>query len=571
MALLKDQISPFSQGLTVLLVDDDPVSLHVVAARLEGVFRQLILASDGREGMAAFRAHGPQIVLTDHRMPELSGIDMMEQIRKTDTRVLFVFITSTMDTALLVRAINLGVSAIIPKPVLAENLAKAIALAVGVLENDQLQRKNLEQELALLQFREKYHEYQQEVAFRKELSILENDYLYRVFAGSPGSGQGEWVTQVEYLPRDIMCGDSYSLRRLPDGSQLVFLADAMGKGLAASITTSLAAYAFNLEVDAVVAGKPFAFRAFVATYTALIRKRLLEDEVFSFCLAWLPVTGAFLETAAFGMPPILVGTPLAALRRLRCNNPPLSAFGETLNFTVHELGEARSILLYSDGLNEAVTGDASLYRDYLDADFGAALGSRQLWEAFKARVAVPDDDVTCVLLSRVDGKPRWQDHRVVPSSMGEVERACLELEEHLETQTSLGPGGRTEFGIAMREALLNAFEHGSLGITTRAKQRLLEEGGYYDHLLATEAIPERPITVTLSVHPDGGNELVKLTVRDEGPGFTPPAAWFNESDHMLLCGRGLRMVRKYTDAFYFNDKGNVITLLKIHARGQHAD
>jgi len=33
---------------------------------------------------------------------------------------------------------------------------------------------------------------------------------------------------------------------------------------------------------------------------------------------------------------------------------------------------------------------------------------------------------------------------------------------------------------------------------------------------------------------------------------------------MMLSGRGLKMVKMYTDAFYFNEKGNAITLIKIY-------
>ena len=565
MAGLGDSISPFARELTVLLAEDDPVNRNVLAARLEGVFRELILAADGVEGLAAFHAHRPRIVLTDHHMPGLSGIGMMAEIRKTDERVPFIFITSTMDTALLVEAINLGVSAIVPKPVLPDNLAKAIGLVVGLLERDLLQRKNLEQELALLQFKEKYHEYQQELAFRKELSILENDFQFRSFGGG---GRGEWVTQVQYCPRDIMCGDSYGLRRLPDGSQLVFLADAMGKGLAASLTTSLAAYAFNLQVDALEAG-PFSFRTFVAAYAALVRRRLLEDEVFSFCLAWLPLGGDLLETAAFGMPPILVGEPDGPGRKLKGNNPPLSGFQEAFTTTTHQLGAARSLLLYSDGLNEAVMAGGGLFREHLEGAFRAAFGRRQFWEAFRAEVAAPDDDVTFLLLFRVDGAPLWEDAHVVPSRLEAVDRVSQDLEGRL--ATVLDDDARAAFAIAMREALLNAYEHGSLGIDGEHKQQLLEEGGYHDFLLEREALGFPPIQVGLSLHRQGANAFVKLTIRDEGPGFSPPAALRHDVDSLQLCGRGLRMVGKYADAFYFNDQGNTITLLKIQAREHHAD
>jgi CheY-like chemotaxis protein len=476
---LQGQVSAFAGGLTALFVEDDAATRAMVAAELRGVFKELILAPDGAQGLAAFRARRPQLVLTDNRMPVLTGLAMTERIRAEDAKVPVIFMTAAMDTDLLVRAINLGISAFIAKPILRGNLRHALGMVVATLENEYLQRRTLEQDVALLQFRERYHEYQQGLAFRKEMSLLENDFLDRSFTGA---GRGEWLAQVRYHPHDIMCGDSYALRRLPDGSMLVFLADAMGKGLAASLTTALAVSTFNLEVDRLTPDAPFQLRGFVQRYLALMTRRLLEDEVLPMALAWLPAAGASLETAVFGLPPMLVGAPGQPVRKLRAGNPPVSVFTGSFETASHDLGAARSILLYSDGLNEAVGADGCLYRDHLDADFSASTGSDQFWAAFQARVAAPDDDVTLLLLQRVDGPTLWQWSRQLASRLEQIELACQAVERQLEACAGLETEAREEFSMAVREAMLNAYEHGSLGISPGGKRDLLEEGTYYQHL-----------------------------------------------------------------------------------------
>jgi len=163
---LQVALGPFARTLTVLLVEDDAVVRRHLTAHLWGVFGELLLASDGREGLALFEARAPQLVITDHEMPVLSGLAMTEAIRRTDSKVPVVFVTATMDTALLVRAINLGIASFIPKPVTRENLRQALSTVVSLLEHDHLQRMTVDQELALLRYREKYHEHQQELAFR---------------------------------------------------------------------------------------------------------------------------------------------------------------------------------------------------------------------------------------------------------------------------------------------------------------------------------------------------------------------------------------------------------------------
>ena len=569
MPPLKNQISSFAQELTILFVEDDAATRLMIATQLRGMFKEVILAANGEEGLQSFWRQSPQIVITDDQMPVRSGIAMTEAIRSLDSKVPIIFITASMDTALLVRAINLGISSFLPKPVAPENLRQAVALVVGQIEHDHLQQKNIQQELALLQYRERYHEVQQELAFRKELSILQNDFSTRSFGGGIGSDRGEWVTQVVYQPHDIMCGDSFSLRKLPDGSLLIFLADAMGKGLAASLTTSLSVYAFNLQVDTLVAGEPFEFQPFIQRYTTLLSKRLLEDEVFSLCLGWFPAAGATLETATFGMPPILIGTPGGPIRKLRSNNPPVSAYTEEFRTTSHDLAGAQSLLIYTDGLNESDTGDGTLYRDHLDADFQAIGSAQQLQEVFQTRVTSADDDVTFLLLSRVDAPLIWSKAWTLASRLGEVEQTCLDIERRLEACTGLEPGPRAEFAMAIREALFNAYEHGSLGLSGLVKLRLVEEGTYLDHLLERESEATWSIQVGLSVQVEGRNHLLKVAIQDEGSGFTPPAS-INESNNLTACGRGLRMVKKYTDFFYFNDKGNAITLIKIYRGGSDA-
>ncbi len=560
---MEKPVPSFARELTALLVEDDSATLRMMSAQLKKVFKELIVAGDGREGLAAFQAHRPQLVLTDNHMPFLSGIEMTEAIRRIDAKVPVIFFTSQMDTDLLVRAINLGIAAFIPKPATRASLFNAVAMVTGVLENEDLQRRNLEQEMSLLQFRDKYHEHQQELAFRKELSILENDYAGRSFS----CARAEWIVQVVYSPHDIMCGDSYSLRRMA-GGMLLFVADAMGKGLAASLSTSLSVHAFNLLADA-SARAPFAFQDFVRRYTAMMRKRLLEDEVLPLTLAWLPEDRPVMETAAFGMPPILVRDE-GGVRKLRCDNPPLSAYVEAFRTTMHDLGAAQALLVHTDGLNEAVTAGGDLYRDHLDRDFAGSLGRDQLWEAFRAKVGSPADDVALVLLTRVDGEPLWRDELEVPSRLEEVERACEELERRLEAGADLGPGPGGEFAMAVREAMLNAYEHGSLEIDFGAKVRMLEDGTYYQSLHDLEADVERRIGVHVSVQARAGQRLLRVTVQDAGPGFTPDAFLLQGADSMLASGRGLKMVRACTDAFYLNEVGNAITLIRIYPGGSHA-
>jgi CheY-like chemotaxis protein len=79
---------------TILVVEDDLAMRAAAQAVLQKVGYRVVTAADGREGLEAYRAHRGTIhlVITDVVMPELTGFDLYEDIRKVshDVRVLFM-------------------------------------------------------------------------------------------------------------------------------------------------------------------------------------------------------------------------------------------------------------------------------------------------------------------------------------------------------------------------------------------------------------------------------------------------------------------------------------------------
>jgi len=61
----------------ILCIDDEKMIRTSIGDFLEDSGYDMILASDGREGLAAFRAHHPDAVLVDLRMPEIDGLEVL--------------------------------------------------------------------------------------------------------------------------------------------------------------------------------------------------------------------------------------------------------------------------------------------------------------------------------------------------------------------------------------------------------------------------------------------------------------------------------------------------------------
>jgi len=71
-----------AQPKLILIVDDDPDTVAYLSAWLEDNGYDTLSASDGRQGMDAILAHGPDLVLMDLKMPNQTGIELYKEIRQ---------------------------------------------------------------------------------------------------------------------------------------------------------------------------------------------------------------------------------------------------------------------------------------------------------------------------------------------------------------------------------------------------------------------------------------------------------------------------------------------------------
>ena len=69
---------------TVLVVEDDPVILRLLEVNFELEGYEVLLAHDGAEGIALARQERPDLVISDIMMPNVSGIELVEQLKADD-------------------------------------------------------------------------------------------------------------------------------------------------------------------------------------------------------------------------------------------------------------------------------------------------------------------------------------------------------------------------------------------------------------------------------------------------------------------------------------------------------
>jgi DNA-binding NtrC family response regulator len=114
----------------VLVVDDDPMVRGVLTEILTSEGIESAAASDGPSGIDAVRAFHPPIVLLDLNMPGMPGMDVLEEVRKIDSRIAVIILTASNDVATAVHAIRLGAYDYLTKPCGAADLVLVIRRAL---------------------------------------------------------------------------------------------------------------------------------------------------------------------------------------------------------------------------------------------------------------------------------------------------------------------------------------------------------------------------------------------------------------------------------------------------------
>ena len=104
--------------LTVMAVDDDPVSLRLLVTYLKKSAFDVITATDGAEALALALEKNPHIVVTDWMMPNMNGVELTGSLRKTEIgRDMYILLlTGREEEEKVVEAFDAGVDDFVTKP-----------------------------------------------------------------------------------------------------------------------------------------------------------------------------------------------------------------------------------------------------------------------------------------------------------------------------------------------------------------------------------------------------------------------------------------------------------------------
>lgn len=118
---------------TILIVDDDPGSLVLLPAILEDTGLAVQTIQSAREALRLIEERPPDLLITDLRMPELNGLDLLRAARRTHPDLRAVVITGFATTDLIAEAFRAGAQDLVLKPFNVEEVRARVLHAVEVV------------------------------------------------------------------------------------------------------------------------------------------------------------------------------------------------------------------------------------------------------------------------------------------------------------------------------------------------------------------------------------------------------------------------------------------------------
>jgi signal transduction histidine kinase len=125
MKVQKMKLDPH-HNTAILLVDDEPGLRRVLGIALADLGYEVIQAPDGKEALRLFKRRRPPIVISDVKMPSMSGIELLQEIKRFKPETEVIMITGHGDMDLAVRSLKHEATDFITKPISEEALEIAL-------------------------------------------------------------------------------------------------------------------------------------------------------------------------------------------------------------------------------------------------------------------------------------------------------------------------------------------------------------------------------------------------------------------------------------------------------------
>jgi phosphoserine phosphatase RsbU/P len=334
---------------TILVVDDNEMNRDLLSRRLRRDGHTVVIAEHGRAALDELARAPFDLMLLDIMMPELTGYEVLEIVKKDPTlcHIPVVMISAATEEESIVRCLLLGADDHLPKPFNPAILRARVASSLAkkrLHDGEQRYAQSLEREL--------------EIGREIQLGFLPDALP------SPAG----WELCAHFRPARQVAGDFYDAFTLPEGRVALVLADVCGKGVGAALFMALFRSLIRALAEPQFAAAPNVAEGLRTTLRATndyIARTHDRANMFATTFAAVldPATGALDYVNAGHEPPAIVDAGGRVRSRLAPTGPALGLLPE-LEFGVasERLHAGETLFAYTDGVVDA--------RDPQDEPFG---------------------------------------------------------------------------------------------------------------------------------------------------------------------------------------------------------
>ena len=119
------------KDFTILYVEDDQGIRDINFSMFKRIFKEAYEAPNGEIGYEFYIKYKPNIIVTDIKMPKMSGIELAKKIRINDNQTKIIITTAFNDEKYLLESIELNLERYLIKPLTKRNLFPALEKAIS--------------------------------------------------------------------------------------------------------------------------------------------------------------------------------------------------------------------------------------------------------------------------------------------------------------------------------------------------------------------------------------------------------------------------------------------------------